>query len=257
VVTSFELVLHPMQRQIVGGRLTFPLARAQEVLMAYADYAPQAPDELQLDCGIFIPPGGGEGMTVLGVCWSGDPAGAERALAPLRRLGNPLADEIRAMDYVGLQRAGDIDDPRALGMYTKSGFVPELSGELVRAIVGSIRGHPARMTQIFFQQSGGAIARVAAAATAFPQRETQGNMLCIVGWRHGDDPAEHIRWIQQYWSTLERFTDGFYVNDLEVGHTDAAVRMNYRQNHERLVAVKNRYDPTNLFRLNANIRPAV
>ncbi|HUF27717.1 MAG TPA: FAD-binding protein [Gemmatimonadaceae bacterium] len=257
VVTSFDFRLHPMQREVVAGRIMFPIARARDVLSLYADYAPEAPDELHLDCGVMLPPRGADGMAGFGICYSGPAGGADRALAPLRRLGTPLTDQVRTMDYVALQRSGDVDDPRAQGSYTKSGFVAEMRPELVTAIVEGLAGHPARSTQLFFQQGGGAIGRVAADATAFPQRDVQANMLCFVGWRHGDDATEHVRWIQRYWTGLEPYTHGFYVNDLEVDHSTAAVQANYRQNHDRLVAVKNRYDPANLFRLNANVRPSV
>ncbi|HSJ15638.1 MAG TPA: BBE domain-containing protein, partial [Longimicrobiales bacterium] len=94
-------------------------------------------------------------------------------------------------------------------------------------------------------------------ATAFVQRDAFANLLTAVGWRFGEDPAEHIAAARAYWSRLEPFTHGFYVNDLEPDHTAAAIQANYRQNHARLVAVKNRYDPTNLFRLNANVKPSV
>jgi hypothetical protein len=83
----------------------------------------------------------------------------------------------------------------------------------------------------------------------------QANMLAMVAWKYGDESAEHVRWIQQYWKTLEPFTHGFYVNDLETEHSSAEIQRNYRENHARLVAVKNKYDPTNLFRLNANVKP--
>jgi FAD/FMN-containing dehydrogenase len=255
IVTSFEFRLHPMQRQVIGGPIMFPIARAREVLSLYGDYASRAPDELHLDPVVTIPPGGADGLAGFEVCWSGPHEEAERALAPIRRLGTPLVDEVRAMDYLAIQRSGDISDPRAQGMYIKSGFVPGITPELVRAIVEPFRGHPARATVLFLQQSGGAIARVAPDATAFPQRDVLGNMLCIVGWRHGDDPREHVRWIQEYWGGLEPHTQGFYTNDLEVEHSAYAIQINYRQNHERLVAVKNRYDPRNLFRLNANVAP--
>jgi FAD/FMN-containing dehydrogenase len=255
VVTSFEFRLHPMQRQVMAGRIQFPLSRARDVLTLYGDYGPAAPPELQLDCGVFSAPDNPDGGAGFSICWSGDPAGLERALAPIRRLGTPLIDSVGPMDYVALQRSGDISDPRAMGSYTKSGFIPSLPAGLVRAIVEPFRGHPERMTQLFFQQSGGAISRVPAAATAFPQRDAQANMLAIVGWRHGQDEREHVAWLQDYWKGIEPFTHGFYVNDLEADHSAGAIALNYRQNHERLVAVKNRYDPKNLFRLNANVRP--
>jgi hypothetical protein len=194
---------------------------------------------------------------VFPVCYSGPEGNAERVLAPLRRLGTPLADEVRAIDYVAVQRSGDINDPRAEGQYLKSGFIPAMPAGLVSAIVERFEGHPTRSTAVFAQMGGGAIARVPASATAFAHRDIFANLLCAVGWRHGDDPSAHIQWIKQYWPALERFTHGFYVNDLELDATGSAVRENFRQNHDRLVAVKNRYDPTNLFRLNANVKPTV
>jgi hypothetical protein len=112
------------------------------------------------------------------------------------------------------------------------------------------------MTALFFQVGGGAIARVPPDATAFAQRDIFANMLTISGWRFGDDPTEHIQATRAYWSELEPHTNGFYVNDLVPDATVAAIQANYRQNHERLVAVKNQYDPTNLFRLNANVKPS-
>ena len=257
VVTSFEFRLHPMRREVVGGNITFPLSRAADVLKLYADYGPEAPDELQLDPFLVSPPGGGDGGAGFSVCYSGPPSRAERALAPVRRLGEPVDDGIRSVDYVALQRSGDVDDPRARAAYLKGGFVSRLPRDLVSAIVDRFEGRPDRLTQVFFQQSGGAISRVPRGATAFPQRDTMANMLCAVSWRHGDDPTEHVRWIREYWSELEPFTQGFYVNDAPVDATEKGVRESYRRNHERLVEVKNQYDPENLFRLNANVQPTV
>lgn len=94
-----------------------------------------------------------------------------------------------------------------------------------------------------------------AVAEALAQRGAQHNLLTAVDWKTGNDSAPHMRWAQQFWSTVERFTTGFYVN--EVADESAGVtNANYRKNYKRLVAVKNKYDPTNLFRRNANVKPA-
>ncbi|MGQ0650547.1 MAG: FAD-binding oxidoreductase [Gemmatimonadaceae bacterium] len=255
IVTSFEFRLHPMQRTVTAGQIIYPIARAREVLQVLAEYGPEAPDELELQLVMALPPGGAPGVIMFPVCYSGPENGADRALAPLRKLGNPIADNVQPMDYVAVQRSGDITDPRAEGSYLKSGFVSRIPPELISAIVERFEGHPQRSTAIFFAPCGGAIARVPANATAFAQRDAQWNMLSAVGWKHGDDTAAHVQWIKQYWAGLERFTHGFYVNDLELDHSAAAIRNNYRQNHDRLVAVKTKYDPKNLFRLNANVKP--
>ncbi len=257
IVTSFEFRLHPMQRQVLGGAIMFPLSKARDVLTLYGEYGPEQPHDLQLDLVISQPPGGGSAIAGFGVCYSGDPAGADAALAPVRGLGTPIVDSVGPMDYVALQRSGDVDDPRAVAGYMKSGFVTGIPSGLVDAIVEGFEGHPARTTQVVFQQSGGKIAEVSAAATAFAQRDAVANMLPSVGWAYGSDPDAHIAWCREYWTHLEPFTHGFYANDADGEASEENVASNYRQNIERLTAVKNRYDPKNLFRLNANILPTV
>ena len=128
---------------------------------------------------------------------------------------------------------------------------------MIDAIADGIEGHPGRVTQLVFVQGGGSIGRVPNQATAFAQREEFANLLCIIGWPYPTDGSEHIAWIRQFWPALEPFTRGFYTNDLESDATAEAINANYRGNFNRLVAVKNRYDPTNLFRLNANVEPSV
>ncbi len=256
IVTSFEFRLHPMRRQILGGDVFFPMSRARDVLTLFGDYGPVAPDDLQLDLLMLQPPGE-PGMVGFGVCYCGPASRADQAMAPIRRLGTPMVDGVTGMDYVALQRLHDTDDPRAVAAYLKSGFVSEITADLVTAIVDGFDGHPQRFTQLVFQQSGGAIGRVAPGATAFAQRDAQANMLASVAWPHGADPSAHIAWCRQYWTELEPFTYGFYTNDEDNDLTAQQVASNYRTNFERLVAVKNRYDPNNLFRLNANVVPTV
>ncbi len=257
VVTSFEFQLHSMQRQVLAGQIMFPIEMAREVLTFYGEYAPEAPDELQLDCVVVLPPGGAPGIAGFGVCYSGPPSQAERVLAPIRKLGTPLVDNVQGTDYVALQRSGDTDDFRARAAYLKAGFVPDVPADFVSAIVDGIEGHPERLTQVILVGGGGAIGRVANEETAFSHRDQLANLLCIVDWPYPTDGSEHIAWIRQFWPKLEPFTRGFYTNDLGEGVTTEAINANYRGNFNRLVAVKNRYDPNNLFRLNANVEPSM
>jgi FAD/FMN-containing dehydrogenase len=255
VVTSFEFQLHPMQREVLGGDIAFPFARARDVLEVFAEYGAQAPDDLAMDPFVVLPPGGADGVAGFGICYSGPAAGADRALAPIRALGTALNDGVKPIDYVALQRSGDMSDPRAVSLYVKGGFVSDVPAGLIGTILDGFEGHPARTTQVFFQQCGGAIGRVAPEATAFPHRSARGNMLALVGWKFGDDPAEHVRWIRQYYERLDPFTRGFYVNDADPNASDAALNANYLGNYPRMAAVKTAYDPTNLFRLNPNVKP--
>lgn len=255
IVTSFEFRLHPMQRQVIGGSIVYPIARAKEALDIYADYLPEAPDELDLSPFMALPGGNQPGVIGFGVCWSGPAGQAESALAPIRRLGTPLAD-VQAMDYVALQKSGDISDPRARASYLKSGFLPALTPDLITAIVDGFEGHATRSTIMFIQPGGGAIGRVSNDATAFPHRDALGNIGVGVDWPASDDPDVHVAWIREFWTRIEPFTRGFYSNDGAPDmYTESAVARNYRGNLERLVGIKRRYDPDNLFRLNANIQP--
>jgi hypothetical protein len=244
-----------MQRRVVGGNIMFPIAKAQDALSMFAAYHSEMPDELDLGFRVVLPPGGGDGMVGFFACWSGPENQAESALAPVYGLGNPVSDGIKAVDYVALQRSGDVDDPRARASYLKSGFILEMPADLISAILEGMEGHPARSTAVFLQASGGSIGRVSNDATAFAHRDILGNLLCSVGWKYGDDPGQHVQWIKAYWATLEPFTKGFYTNDLTVDEKTAAIHANWGGNYDRLVRVKNEYDPGNLFRLNANVQP--
>ena len=253
VVTAFEFALHPMQREVVGGLIVFPMEQARQVLSFYSEYEGEAPDDLYLSCGIASNPGdvSGVGFTV---CYSGPAERAEPILRTIRSAGRAVFDNVRAIDYVALQKSTDSTDLRAMGTYAKTGFASSFPPALIDAMLAGLEAHPERKTTIGFQHCGGAISRVAPDATAFPHRGIHATVLLVVDWRAGIDPTRHIEWARSFWKTIEPHTDGFYVNDV-VDEQEQAVDENYGHNYPRLVALKNRYDPTNLLRLNANIAP--
>jgi len=256
VVTNFEFGLHEMQRQVIGGNVIFPLTELRNLLSMYADYAHTAPDNLYLDIIIASELGSNEGVCMAHACYSGPEGEAQRALAPIYQVGTPLKDDIKAIDYVAIQRSQDITDQRNSGEYLKSGFVNEISDELIDALVQTFQGQAERSTAVIFQHSGGAIGRVPVDATAFVHRKSLANMLSFVEWPLTAPADAHIAYGREQWKRLEPFTDGWYTNEVS-GESAALVNSNYQGNYERLVKVKNQYDPTNLFRLNANVRPTV
>jgi FAD/FMN-containing dehydrogenase len=255
VVTSFEFGLHEMDRTVIAGDIVFPMDRAKQVMRSYADFIQDAPDDLSLDLIMALPPGGKPGAVMIHAVYSGNHADADKVLAPLTKLGDPLANTIGPTDYVALQKAWDNSDPRHGGDYIKSGFVTDTSGAQIDAIVDGFENHPDRSTTFFYGQSGGAINRVAEDATAFPNRNAIAAPTVVVSWNQGADPEPHIQYIRSYWQTIEKFTDGFYTNTGDY-ETQTNLNKNYRGNFKRLVGLKDRYDPGNLFRLNANVRPS-
>ena len=255
VVTEFQFALHPMQRQVIAGNVVFPIARARELLGFYRDFSLHAPDELYTDCVISAVPGK-DGVFVIQAVYSGTATQADTVLAPLHKLGTPIANTIRSKDYVDVQRAGDRTDPRTENAYGRSGFVDGFKAGLEAAIMDGFEPRPDRQTLLFFQHAGGAIGRVAPDATAFPHRRGTHNMLLRISWPLEQAGTQHARYGEDYWRSLQRFTDGWYTNEVSDESPDI-VEGNYQANLKRLQALKNKHDPGNLFRLNANVRPTV
>ena len=129
-----------------------------------------------------------------------------------------------------------------------------MSGEPLISVV--MPAFNERGTTTFFQHAGGAISRVPTADTAFAHRQAVANMFTIVNWPLEESRDSHVKYVKDYWSVLEPFTDGWYTNDVD-DESQAVIDRNYGANYQRLVKVKNQYDPTNLFRLNANVTPTV
>ena len=255
IVTSFQYALHPMQRQVIGGEVVFPLDRASDLIHFYADFSVQAPDDLYIDLYVNATASGEGSGAGFHICYSGPEKDAEKVLAPVRKLGEPAFTNLGPIDYVAIQRSWDYADFRNIGEYLKSGFVNEYPGSMLDAAIDGFEADPGRNTMLYFQQSGGAIGRVPVDATAFPHRKALAAMMVLTSWPLGSDGSPHIDYVRDYWSTSEPRTDGYYT--VESGGVSREVRhANYQGNFPRLLEVKKKYDPQNLFRLNANIAPA-
>jgi FAD/FMN-containing dehydrogenase len=255
VVTNFEFKLHPMQRTVVAGTVAYPFDKVRDVVSVYRDLGVTAPDDLYCDLLLMSPMEGTSGMAGFELCWSGSEKDAEKVLQPFLSIGEPVMNTVAAKDYVDAQRAWDNTDPRNDAEYMKGGFINAFTDELIDDILNGFEPMDRRGVMVYLQQSGGAIGRVAASATAFAHRKSIANMFVSVTWPKEDEASRHVDYIRGYWGQLERSTDGYYTVD--TSNESRAVRHgNYQGNFPRLLEIKKKYDPTNLFRLNANINPA-
>ena len=254
IATGFEYRLHEVGPTILGGPIIFPFTQARDLLEFFVEFAATAPDELNMDCVIVAPPGA-KPMVMIEVCYSGDLATGEKVIAPIRRFSKPLADQIKPMPYATLQTAGDAANAAGRNYYVKSGFVEKTVPGLFDDLLAGYSPDPGRATVVVLQQLGGAIGRVRSDATAFPHRGAKFDLLVLGGWDDASQNERHIAWVKGLWAGLEPYTRGFYFNT-SIGDSQEKVRANFAGNYPRLVQLKDRYDPGNLFHLNANVQPS-
>jgi FAD/FMN-containing dehydrogenase len=254
VVTSLEFQLHTVAPQMQGGLLVFPFAEPRALLRSYAEFIADASDDLFVMFDIVPTPNGR--IAALEVCHSGSKAAAERELGELRKIGKPLKDAVGPATYVALQSGIDKDYPAGRGYYLKSGFIRTITPAVIDTLVDYLDAAPWHRGVASFIQHGGAIARVKPDATAYWHREAGHTVLLVGTWDEAADAERSTQWTRTGWASLEPQTDGFYVNFMAPDDSERRVLRTYGANHARLAAIKKRFDPTNLFKLNANIVPA-
>jgi FAD/FMN-containing dehydrogenase len=256
IVTAFEFRLHPVGPGVLGGTLIYPLAKARAALKFYYEYSQTAPDELSADAFLLTLPDGDQAFAI-DVCYIGPIEQGERVLRPLRKFGPPLSDQIGPTAYTELQASGDVFFPTGLHYYYKSHFMEEIRDDAIEALVTHFATVPSPRSLVVFQQYGGAVSRVGQADTAFGHRDAQYNFIPASVWTDPTESEKHLSWVRESWDMMRPFsTGGVYVNNLGEEGEDQ-VRAAYGPNYERLVVLKNKYDPNNFFRLNANIKPTV
>lgn len=256
VVTVFEFQLHPVGPRVLGGKVVHRLEEAQTALEFYHDFSRSAPDELSTDA-IFLTSPEGERVLAISVCYVGPIKEGERVLQPLRRFGRPLVDDIGPFAYTEVQAAADDFFPIGLRFYWKSHFLKEISGDAVQATVRHFAKVPSARSLLVFQQFGGVVGRVGRSETAFWHRDVQWDNFAASVWQDRAESEMQLQWVREWWDLMKPFSlGGEYVNNLGE-ETEDHVRASYGANYERLVALKNKYDPTNFFRLNANVTPTV
>lgn len=255
VVTGFEFNLHPMDRHVLLGNFIYPYTSLKDALTFYAEYSANAPDEMCTDLVFGFPPGNNQGFAFFQCVYCGAEAEGRKQLQKFSALGKPVRETVAMTDYELIQRSSDNDAPRATASYLKGGLLSEMKTGLIDDIADGLEPRPGRSSMMIFQQAGGAIGRVASDATAFPHRYANWNMIATVGWQPDMPGDPHVGFLKGFWKHLAPYTDGFYSVEASDDNKNQWSR-NYRGNHARLQKIKRRYDPDNIFRLNANITPA-
>jgi FAD/FMN-containing dehydrogenase len=266
VVTSFEYRLYPVGPEVMCAFVLYPGARAKEVLRFIEEYVAQAPDEVSPlsflgrvpHDELFPEEWHGEQYVALLAMHPGEAEEGERVLQPLRELGEPIADLSGAMPYVEVQKLLDEDYPEGWRYYWKSVNVNALSDEMIERLVVHAEAAPSDHSTIDVWYQGGAMSRVGAEETAFGDRSAPYLLGIEANWEEKpQDDEANVAWARECVADMRRFSDGgTYLNFpgfLEEGQE--MMRDAYGENYERLVTLKNEYDPTNFFRMNQNIRP--
>ena len=248
VVTALEYQLHPVDK-VLAGALTYPPGRIPDLLQTFVKFLAGAPDEMDAFAQL-LPAAPGRRLRV-DVCYCGDPRMGNDLLRPLRAL-KPQDDTVKIMPYLEAQAAGGFLATPVAHFQTNL-FLRELTGAAIAAITTAVNDAPVTCKVIIVPLRG-AISRVGVADTAFALRES-GYEIDIAGfWNAPAEKDEVVRWVQAVRDDLQPFAHGVYVNQL--GDTsDQLVRSGYGSNYARLVELKNKYDPTNVLRLNQNIKP--
>ena len=264
IATALEYRLHPVGPLALGGPIFWPIADAPEILRFLRDYAPEAPDELGITMSMMLAPPApflpreqfGKPVLSLVLVWSGDPAEGERVLAPLRRLGAPIADAVSLAPYVFLQSMLDGGAPHGRHYYWKSHRLPQLSDAVIDVFLERVAAFTSPFSQIQAWAMGGAVTRVQPGATAVGERENGFDINFVTGWPPADPDGErHTAWVREAWDALRAHSVGVYANFIS-DEGAAGVTAAYGDRLARLTALKDRHDPENVFRMNANIPPS-
>jgi FAD/FMN-containing dehydrogenase len=257
VATSFTFRLHPHDT-IVGGLIAHPLDAAPELLRFYRDAVADASDDLTVFAGlVHAPDGSGAKLAAMLVFHTGDADEAERDLEPFKTWGSPLVVEVGPMPYPVMNTLLDEGYPAGALNYWLSSFTRGLTDELISVALERFATVPSPMTAILFEHFHGAVTRVGPTDTAVPHPEEGWNLLIPSVWTDPADTDANIAWTRETFAALRpHFGTGRWLNYLGDDQANDAIRAAYGPNYDRLVDVKRRYDPDNVFHLNHNIEPS-
>ncbi len=265
VVTQFEFKLHPVGPEVLAGLLVFPYEQAKKVLSQFLEFAKTAPEELNIWIVLrhapplpFLPENvHGKKVVVFAICYAGEIEEGEKIISPLRNFGDPYGEFIGGMPYVDWQKAFDPLLEPGFRNYWKSHNFIEISDDALDVMVEYAGKLPTQHCEIFLAQILGLVNRIPSDATAYTNRDAKFVLNVHGRWDDAKDDEKCISWARDFFSASKPYASaGAYVNFMTEEEGDR-VKSVYGKNYEKLVNIKNKYDPDNIFHFNQNIKPTV
>lgn len=256
IATSFEYRLHPL-RHVFGGMVIYPAGEARNVLRFYREFTVDQPDELVTYAALLTTPDGVPVVALMS-CYAGDTGEGEKALAPLRSFGSPVADTFASIPYPVMQELLGGGFPYGRQNYWKSGMTSQISDEAIDVVIDYMARVPSPFSAVAIADCHGAYSRVGRTDTAYFHRDLQYDVLMLANWDNSAVNEQNIQWTRDLYQAIRPYlSDRVYVNDLGDESDDSDIRGAYGENLRRLSEIKAKYDPTNFFHLNQNIKPAL
>lgn len=268
IVTSFNYKLHPVGPNVYGGVLFYPVSKAKELLKFYNSWVQSIPDELSTTAAVITAPPEpfvpkelvGTQMIIVAACYIGEQEEGEKVLKPLRDFTPAAIDVIGLIPYVALQAMLDSSAPKGIHSYWRTQYLNELTDEAIDILVKHVSNlkNLSPFSALHIHHWEGAINRIKPEETAFSHRDAR-FVINIVGlWMSGDDADKHINWVKNFSDNVKQFSTGnLYLNFLADTGEDKVLAAYGKEKYTKLVQLKNKYDPENLFHLNQNIKPSV
>jgi FAD/FMN-containing dehydrogenase len=266
VATELEFRLHPVGPIIAAGLLLYPRSKAGEVIRFYRDYIAGAPEEVGGGVALLTAPPEEfvpeevRGQPAVGIvyCYIGPPEEGMQAATALREFGSPVVDMIQPMPYAAVQQMLDAGSPRGVREYFKVASLGELTDAAIDTVVAQAEALPAPFGQLILGPMGGALVRTDRETMALPVNDGEWTYFCLAMWMDPAEDEQNSAWARGFHEAMRPFCVGIAPpNFIAADDGNARLRASYgEENYARLVALKQRWDPDNIFRLNQNIVPA-
>jgi FAD/FMN-containing dehydrogenase len=264
VVTNFEYELFPVGPEIMAGAIAWPAEESKAVLDMYHEITSEAPPEMVCVAGLRLAPPApwldkaihGKPIVVLFLCDTGPVEEAKKRAARIKGYGSPVGDVIQPRTYVSQQSLLDATQPKGRRYYWKSEYLAQLEPELFAKSIAHAERMVSPHSAILIFPLGGALNQVSDQHSAVGNRDAKFVLNITASWEKPEDDDANIAWARGAWQEMKDFsTGGTYINFLTEEEGDERIHDAFRSNYERLVEIKTRFDPNNLFRRNKNVRP--